>query len=286
MRRVRLTNSRNESLDITNTVIFYNGLSGYGFERDLAVHKVGSRWVKLRKEYRQIPIGGKITFAGARPYEDYQKFVSFCDADKLSLFYSPMDKEYQKDVELTRIEKTEITPYGVLECEIEFTPLTLWMVPFSHSVVYNTQDNENAGWIWKGTEGAVNWGITWLNDNNGEVVIESNTTEPSPCRLTIEGPTTNPRWVQYVNDKKFAEGVVKVTLNQNERLIIDSSVYPSKVEIRNQQDEVVSDAYQYTDFAYDVFPVLQYGKNRIHVSGNDDNLLGFSIEGMLLYGTV
>lgn len=284
MRKVRLMNSRGEYFDITNTVTFYHSLGGYGFSRDLATRKVGNRWVLFKKTYKQEPITGKMVFPGEFPYRDYQKFAKFCDAEYLQLLYTPMDQEYKRDVILTKLDKTEINKNGYLECPIEFTPLTLWYIPLVYSV--NPTTSEFKGWTWDGTNGAMTWGTYWGSDETGSVTIKSDSDELSPCRITINGPITNPQWYHFVNGEKVADGKVNVSVASGNKLVIDTIDYPASIKVLNANGEEIMDAYQSADFSTDRFIELRHGTNKIVVSGNESTIAGYKVEGAILYGTV
>lgn len=308
MRYFKLENSASptpEELDITTTEVLFHDISGLGFDEETDFASVGSVWRLNSVSYSQKAVSGKICFTdekGTTPYTKYTQFKNFIDKPPLVLIYYPEGLDglsYRKNVRVTKLEKTELNKYGVLDVSIDFTPYTPW-----YEVVYARNGGEivenDTGWVWgdgdenpplvfEPTEGMDAIPAKFRNEVRAPVDIYSKTDNDSPVKITIYGPVVNPVWSHYVNDRFIASGGFDsnggLSLTADERLVIDNTggeyamiVYSDIAAPRN--------VYSLRDFDLQCFFTLRKGKNTILVSSLGANAIKVEVEGHVHYATV
>ena len=123
-----------------------------------------------------------------------------------------------------------------------------------------------------------------VSDNT--LVIESNSYEDSPCRISMFGPCINPVWKHYVNNVLYATGRYEGTIPSDNRLVIDATEIPYSITERGASGAIVADRYQQCDFNTERFFHLQHGSNRISVSHEGLNAVPMIVEGKISYETV
>lgn len=242
-------------LDITTTEMLFYEIDGLGFEENNTFNRIGSVWWLSHTEYKQVPVKGKIVFTaegGTDPYTKFQEFMQFISTPPLTLLYNPFgpvksamcgdseDEEnaYYRTVRVGKLEKSELDEYGVLDCDIEFEPYTLWYRKkyFSTGSEKPDDGSDQTGWIWAGTEtvtdsetgetttithpplvfepdGVIKDGVVVVPAYSGESTRARFRWEPpkflscpvsesgnSPAILTIHGPIVNPVWTHVIED--------------------------------------------------------------------------------------
>lgn len=312
MRYFSLINNSGETLDITTKTIFFNGVSGLGFEEEASFRSVGSVWWLNYATVRQKPVAGKIIFTDyddTDPYESYTDFVRFIQNAPLELEYLPRGLDgsaYYRRVRVTKLTKSELTQYGALEEDIEFTPYGPW-----YETIYSrnkvNEDEYKGGWVWG--DGAEHPDVVFPPtpegstptifgaDSNYQVAADIPFCDESPARLTIYGPATNPRWTHYVNGEAISAGgfTRDVTIAADEALVIDNTTEISEIAVyaldQNDEEKLAlgafrRDLYQIRNFDNDCFITLEAGCNRVVVTTSGGEALKLSLEGHIYNATV
>lgn len=128
-RQIWLVNANNEMFDLAGDPnvckVFLNGPRGLGFDTELSSIRFGNANYTVTSQAKFPSISGTLIFY-KEPYETYREFISFLNAGDIKLYYQPKDHEYYMDVDVTKVDKTEIDKYGALRCSISFTPLSFW----------------------------------------------------------------------------------------------------------------------------------------------------------------
>lgn len=307
-----------QKLDITNTQMLFHDISGLGFEEENQFRQLGDVWWLDRSSTRQQPVSGTMCFTefgDTDPYTKYQSFAHFIENEVLRLVYKPhgsTGRSFYRRVRVGKLEKTEITKYGALECAIEFVPYTPW---YEYASVENHIDDSGfeTGWVWGGNgadplvfeaytidpeTGDKIWheGVTppatltkFRNEVRQSVTINLNSAKkPSPTRLTIYGPAVNPSWTHYVNNDLVEAGgfADAFTLGENERLIIDCTDGIYSMQVVDDTTGIVRDIYSLRDFGKECFVFLRSGENAINVSNTDNSSVHIKVEGHIYYATV
>lgn len=155
MRYFKLKNSVDEQLDITTREVFFHEIGGLGFEETTDFQIVGPVWRLNSAEYAQTAVTGKILFTeygDLNPYQKYTAFRNFIEKTPLTIIYYPNgdgSEAFYKKVRATRLSKSELNEYGVLDCDIEFMPYTPWYTTVTNeNIVPEDTEIEHTGWIW------------------------------------------------------------------------------------------------------------------------------------------
>lgn len=312
MRYFSLINNLGETLDITTKTIFFNAVSGLGFEEETSFRSVGSVWWLNYSTIRQKPVSGKILFTDLEdtdPYVSYEEFTKFIRYAPLELEYLPRGLDgpaYYRRVRVTKLTKSELTQFGALEEDIEFTPYTPWYESLYRANA-NDEDAYTGEWIWG--DGAEHPDVMFPPtpdgatptifgaDSNYWVSADIPDCDDSPARLTIYGPAINPRWTHYVDGEAVSAGgfTQNVTIADGEALVIDNTTEISEIAVyavdQNDEEklalgEMRRDLYQIRNFDNECFITLQPGVNRIVVSSSDGKALKLILEGHIYNATV
>lgn len=304
MRYFKLENSDGVVLDITTTTFLFHDIEGLGFEEENDFVGIGRVWKLYKSDYRQAPVSGKLCIIGnddKTPYTLYREFTSFADKAPLTLLYYPNGLntyEYKKQVRVSKIEKTELNQYGVLDCPIEFMPYTPWYKIVEYKIIPQGNVTNYDGWIWdrgnlwRNSEdvdystyhykfgGSLRRTIRFNSDINGE----------GPVKLSIYGPLVNPTWTHYVNGVLESTGGLihdaPVVIGSEDVLIIDNTKGAYEIIIRDLTTGLERNIYQYRDFNKDCFFTLKQGLNEIVINTDNNDTLRIEAEGHIYYATV
>lgn len=295
-RRFTLMNGSGEELDLLTKDLFFHDPKGLGYERDDDYRRIGNRWVIVSQHFSQTPITGTIAFLVNEnatlsegqsiletPYIEYFRFIKFTQDYPLTLLYkpeatNPVVPANRRLVRLSKVEKTEINKYGYLDINIELLPLTPWFRPRVDTDSSTVQQGWDWHWILGSNQNSIKWGGT-----ESTLSISSDSRMDSPCRLTLNGPATNPKWEHYVNGSLYATGQVNVTVGSNQKLVIDNTKDPYSILVYNSNGTVASNAYQKSVFETARFLNLQYGSNVVKISNVQGTTM---LEAMIYYESV
>ena len=272
----KLTNARGESwdlMDLKNVALF--DPQGLGMDLDNEYIQIGNSFLLTKSRQSQREIKANLIFSGTDAYAKYFKFVRFAMMAPLTLEYTA-DKTYFIIVELTSIEKTEKMSDKHMQCGIVFTARSL----FRARTVARIKREESAG------EYPYTYAFMYGAETPNSVVIESDATQDSPCRIRIFGPVTNPVWRHYVNGAEIETGAYTGTVPEGNVLVIDTTAIPYSIIEYDNMGNVVANRYQQCDFSTARFFMLQYGANRIAVSHDGVNNVEIEVEAVFEYETV
>lgn len=128
-RQIWLVNSNNTMFDLagdpSTCKVFLNGPRGLGFDTELSMVRFGNANYTVTSVTKFPSISGTLIFH-KDPYETYKEFMDFINVGGLKMYYQPYDHEYYMDVDITKVDKSELDRYGVLRCSITIAPLSFW----------------------------------------------------------------------------------------------------------------------------------------------------------------
>lgn len=304
MRYFKLENSAGEILDITTQQLFFHNIGGIGFEEKNDFTAVGRVWKLNKSDYQQGTVSGTMCFVGTEdktPYTQYREFYSFIDSTPLQLLYYPNGlntTEYRKRVRVSKLEKSELNEYGVLDCNIEFISYTPWYKIVRDLIDPGSGVVSGGGWIWdRGNKwrdsldvdystyhykfnGSYRRTVRFISDANGN----------GPVKLSIHGPLVNPTWTQYVDGELVSTGGLiensPVTIDTNEILTIDNTSGAYSMTVYNSETGIERNVYEYRDFNKPCFFTLKQGVNEIVINSDNNDAVQIEAEGHIYYATV
>ena len=277
MRKFKLINGEGGSFDLNSKAAFFHSIGGFGFTDETQYEQIGTDFYALDEAFKQGEMSGKILFAGANPYAKYREFTRFVRATPLILVYEP-DVSFRVPVRLTQIGKAELENGGQsLNCEVTF---------HAEGLFYKTVQKYSETILVGGKVYPYTYTYSYSDISQNSVMIESDSYEDSPCKITIYGPVTNPIWKHYVNNELYETGSYEGTIPSDHKLVIDSTNVPYSITEKGISDEIVADRYQYCDFTTERFFHLQHGTNRISVTHDGLNNVQVLVEAKITYETV
>ena len=304
MRYFKLENSAGEILDITTQQLFFHNIGGIGFEEKNDFTAVGRVWKLNKSDYQQGTVSGTMCFVGTEdktPYTQYREFYSFIDSTPLQLLYYPNGlntTEYRKRVRVSKLEKSELNEYGVLDCNIEFISYTPWYNIVRDLIDPGSEVVSGGGWIWdRGNKWRDSLDVdysTYHYKFNGSyrrtVRFISEANGNGPVKLSIHGPLVNPTWTQYVDGELVSTGGLiensPVTIDTNEILTIDNTSGAYSMTVYNSETGIERNVYEYRDFNKPCFFTLKQGVNEIVINSDNNDAVQIEAEGHIYYATV
>lgn len=304
MRYFKLENADGEIFDITTEQFLFHDISGIGFEEDNDFVSIGRVWKLNRSVYQQGVVSGTMCFHSidqTSPYTLYKEFYTFINKTPLVLLYYPNGlntTEYRKRVRVSKLDKSEITELGVLECDIEFVSYTPWYKIVEDKIIPDEETSPNDGWVWdRGNAWRDSTEVDYstyhykFNSNNRRTIrFNSEINSEGPVKLIIHGPLTNPSWTHYVNGNVeavggFAEGS-SIVIAQGEALTIDNTNGVYSLTVYNSETGLTRNIYQYRDFNKQCFFILKKGLNEIVINSDNNDAVQIEAEGHIYYATV
>jgi len=277
IREFTLTNVLGQTYSLMNTndgAMFQP--KGLGYNDVTEYEQVGELFAPLTERFGQQVISGQMVF-GTQPYNKYLAFTKFCRHAPLSLSYKTDAGTYHIPVRLTKIEKGDTDGWTYLECPVEFTALARMY----QTVVANNTGGGSGGKVYDYT-----YDYVYGDFVADTVSIDSDSVTPSPCRITIFGPCTKPKWLHYVNAVQVATGYYKYTIPDQHKLVIDTTDSPYSIQEQDMLGNLIADRYEQCDFSTDRFFLLEYGHNTISVSHSDADPVRIMVEGYIFHETV
>lgn len=277
MRKFKLINAEGSSFDLNGQAAFFHSVEGFGYKDNTQYEQIGTEFYALDEIFSQGELRGKMLFAGKEPYAKYREFTRFVRATPLTLVYE-MDDVYKVPVRLAEISKAELQKgEKYLNCDVSFLAAGLF-----YKTVQKYSETISIG----GKVYPYQYTYSYADTSQNTIMIESDSYEDSPCKITIFGPVTNPVWKHYVNNELYEIGSYDGVIPDDHKLVIDSTSVPYSITERGVSDEVVADRYQYCDFTTERFFHLQHGTNRISVTHDGLNNVNVLVEGKISYETV
>lgn len=277
IRNFSLTNSfgAEYSLMQEDKGIMFNP-DGLGFDDVTEYEQIGEFFSPLTERFGQQVIQGTMIFS-VDPYVTYNEFTKFCQHAPLILTYEVDAGTFKIPVRLTKIEKGDTAGWLYLECNVEFTALAR---------LYKTVVANNSGSAGGGKVYDYEYDYTYGDFVADTISIESDSVTQSPCKISIFGECTQPRWIHYVDGVQVATGYYNGTIPSNHKLVIDTSTTPYSITERDIADNLIADRYELCDFSTERFFLLEYGKNTISVGHSDPDAIRLMVEGFIFYETV
>lgn len=141
MREFFIQNQYGQQIQLQGGSVFLYEPSGLGYEDNVDYIGTDGFFFETYREQAQLEKTGTLIFKPPNAYTDYQSFMSWVLlASKITLAYKPVADWYYIDVNVTRVEKTELTIYQTLEVPIVFQPLTPWYSPYDLNLVATGDD--------------------------------------------------------------------------------------------------------------------------------------------------
>lgn len=278
MRQFYLRNGNGAEYSLMDVEHWLNSPKGLGFKFKDKFSQVGSNFIRTKKVSNPKDISGILIFTGSDVYNKYHDFILFAQIEPLIFVYNPNGTEYITNVSFEQIEKEEIDEKtSTLQVDVSFKRLTRW-----RRIILQRNDAV----VQRGKTYTFSYPYTYGRDVANNVTIESDTTEESPCKITIIGTCENPVWRQYVNGVLKHEGSVNVSVTGGQRIVIDTTTTPYSIKKYDSSNNLIADLYQLSDFSTDRFFFLEKGTNRISIGHDGTNALELAVEAHLEYESV
>ena len=232
---------------------FFGDVEGLGADHDSTYQKLGDVYDLLQDDISQGEIAGVVYFQSKYPYQEYFRFMEFCQETPLRLRYvTPVGEFYRSGV-ISKIEKNE--DGNPRRAKVVFTASTLWYKSVAETV------------------------------DAASITIVSDSVKDSPCALSFSGVTKSAAdltWTQTLDGVSVMTGTLKsVTIASTDTVYVKTNTDPYQI-YKKTSGGIITDLYQSSDFSTKRFPFIKKGVNVFSVTGASK----MSVDGYILYETV
>lgn len=258
VRQFKLINALGREYDCTRPDALLHAPDGLGWGTEATVNRLGMTYIGINeKEIHQSP-SGEMVF---RTYEEYGRFLSFCQQGGLVLCYKPIDTWYYCEA-LISIQKSEIQwENNHLICPVQFTLLSYWY----EKVVAQTAENVES-------ENKKQYSYTYSYQYGSGVLNAFDITcdLPSYFRLTIFGEATNPSWRVVQNGSIVKSGKINATIGSSQKLVINTDPKNTEIALYTLSNTRINNLYGYSDFSTERIFALPQGESQVQVLTEDE----------------
>lgn len=257
VRQFKLLNALGQEYDMTRPDALLHDPDGLGWGTEATVERLGMTYIGIdEREIRQTPTGEMIF----RSYEEYGRFLSFCQQGGLVLCYKPINTWYYCEC-LISVNKSEIEwENDHLICPVEFSLLSYW---YERVVAQTGQQGESE------SEKQYAYTYSYQYGAGTSNVFNINCDLPSYFRLQIMGEATNPSWRLVVNGEIVKTGKVNATFTANQKLVINTNPKEVCIDRYNKNGTLISSVYGLSDFSTDRLFALPQGQSQLQVQTDD-----------------
>lgn len=249
-------------MDIEN-YCFLNSPTGLGYSYNTEYSQIGDEFIQNIRKLAQGQIGGELIF---KSYDNYKNFIDFIESSNfLKFVYKvPFENgltEYFKDIDISNIDKTEISPNGVLVVPATFTVKSLWY------------EQKNIVLTVEAQSGEIRWDFVWdsrfVDYSIRNLVFENKGHAEAPIKLEINGYVENPA-IQIIDNNGNEKSLeLPVIIDTGEKLIYstrDTDLYIVKVDANG----VETNLFDCINPNFINFIKLSKGVNQIKITANED----------------
>lgn len=257
VRQFKLLNALGQEYDMTRPDALLHDPDGLGWGTERTVERLGMTYIGIdEREIRQTPTGEMIF----RSYEEYGRFLSFCQQGGLVLCYKPLETWYYCEC-LISVNKSEIEwENDHLICPVEFSLLSYW---YERVVAQTGEQGESE------SEKQYAYTYSYQYGAGASNVFNIDCDLPSYYRLQIMGEATNPSWRLVVNGEIVKTGKVNATFTANQKLVINTNPKEVCIDRYNKNGTLISSVYGLSDFSTDRLFALPQGQSQLQVQTDD-----------------
>lgn len=144
MRQFYIQNEYGEKIGLQGGSIFLWKPEGLGFEDDVEYMEADGFFIETRREPSQTEKTGTLVFQPTEAYKTYRDFANWIfAAQSLTLAYNPDGEWYFLDVDINRMEKSELAIGRVLEIPVVFAPLSPWYTQYDLNLTIEGEGADN-----------------------------------------------------------------------------------------------------------------------------------------------
>lgn len=261
IRKFYLENEYGQRWDLNNpsTGLLTNP-SGLGYEMESSYSRIGHSFVNNYLRDKQGKITGTLIFGGESPYKNYSECVQFINAAKsLKIVYVTDAGEYNRNTDLVKIGKSELTEGKTLEADIALACKGLFY------------SNQTDRFIVSRTEGEMRWDFTWparfKDYDSRNMLIKNNGHVPAAIQMEIYGYCENPSVIVKQGGRELYRLTLPIILETGEVIYyssLDGELYCYKVDAEGNETNLAD----ILDINNTNFFKLPVGESRMEISSD------------------
>ena len=267
-----LVNSLGNTYELNNPEkkVFLNGPSGLGFTGVYSSERLGTSELITYSDTRLPDVSGTLMFfldSNGFIYNEYQNFIDFIKYKPLELHYKTPNQmgSFYSEVIITKLEKTENTKSGFMQCPITFHRITNWLNDEDFTLIL-TNAREGSGKNYP-VEGPYYYVGT--NLSNTPIILRG--TDSVGFIIEINGTVQNPYFALTQGIDRY--GICRI-LGTYDYVMINSNDTAESIYLENN-GVVIANPEQYQDFsirdgiAYLTWIKLKVGENIFTFNSNN-----------------
>lgn len=235
IRNFYFENEKGQRIDcqkVDGNLFFFN-VAGLGYEEEIEYSQIGDNFIKNKQRMVQNVITGDLEFYNMT-YDEYETFINFIlQSNELKLIYIPkksIRKEYYRDIDVVKIEKTEEDDYNVLTCPITINCKSLWYE--KNEIVYNLSSSENE----------IRWDFVWDSSfsdyTNRNIIFENKGHTEAPLKLELFGEIINPILSIFEDNKEVKRlDLTGLTIEEGQAFIYNTKDTEQKIILKTENEE-------------------------------------------------
>ena len=240
MRQFSLRNSLGATISLQDRhgYAFFDE-EGLGFDLETSFQRIEAQFRLIEEGLAQPQISGNLVISGLDAFAKYTAFLSFIRHTPLTLIYTSDQTIYLEGL-ITSLEKGDMINRRTLVCPLTFTGTSYW---FDEVLV-----KEAAGEMPESTKMySYTYPYEYASGEIGEIDIPSIALS-SYFKLTIFGPTTNPKWQLYSGGTLVNSGKVTATIPSGDKLVVNTDPLEMEIAEYTTAGVLVTDRYPDSDF--------------------------------------
>lgn len=269
IRNFYFENERGERIDCQDIDddLFLLNVSGLGYEESISYELIGNTFTETSRKMIQSNISGDLEFC-ENAYDIYKKFVDFIfGSKKLKLVYIPKLEnrvEFYKDIDITKIDKTEEDEFNVLSVPIKMKATSLWYKK-SDVIVSLAYHEDEIKWDFK-------WDSKFIDHDNQNIIYNNKGHVDSPFQLEISGYIKNPSIIVYKDNQVYEKLTLNVEIKEFEKLMYsskDGDLYIMKQNTDGTTENLFTNTYINIEEENAIFK-LPIGTSKIRIQAEND----------------
>lgn len=266
MRRFKLTNGVGQTFDLMRKDAFFHAPDGLGFDRSAASILSGNAWIVTEDDLSQPSPSGNMVFAG---YDQYSEFCAFIRRTPIKFWYAPKDEWYGAPCTIISLGKSEIqNADNRLTCPVTFLLHSRYQISRLIAI-----EPESGGKVY-----SYEYPYTYGSPFGGRFVIQNNSEEEAPLKITIFGPVLNPKWSVTTRGESVQDGRLIASIPMGSKVVIDSNDSSMEISEYTNENIYVRDLYGASDFSTDRLVKALPGQNIISFEQEGASKINASIE--------
>lgn len=144
MRKFNIKNEYGETINLMGNSFFLYSPDGFGFAENIEYYESDGWFIETARQQSQVEKTAVLVFKPGDAYSNYFEFANWIFAAKeLTFGYNPNDTWFYVDIDVVRMDKSEINANGLLEIPMVFAPKSPFYLAQTTNIEINGDISES-----------------------------------------------------------------------------------------------------------------------------------------------